>query len=521
MVSRYGRCSPDAAGEILVPLSQAFWIEAMEEYIWLTDKVNRLETAWGVVASLVTHAMLFFVLTFSDISYPLSGKTASFDFIWLDPLPVSLEAGSGLPSSASRSRDTAREDDQGIKKLPAPAAEPAIVNAPEAQAAGAREKIWDEITADGTESQGASPPVTPPAAMETVTVIKEAQAEPVKAHTPGHSDTATVRAESAREAAEPQHPPLLFNPTLKTEQGPVANNQANTAGRAKGGGQEKPALLQEHPSAVKAAREAQGVATVQTGAGEEGLHGPGVGISAAQQGLRVAQHPAAPGALPPAAGTASRQQHASRPIAPVSPAAPDGASETAWKGDVTREVKQAEQVGKETVAHKASEPTSEPKGLIIPSLYGDLKMVFSGRTGLRVSVFFREYPKSRRNRAQTRAEAKRGKRMLPVVAQTGHDTAEAIIETAQEGIYTFSAESKQGETAQATFTLKLFEGSTREQVAAIGSRIVAGKTVLVKVLMPEGIVWDDDTAFTGSLEDSNSTTKFNAHSGLYWKECKD
>jgi hypothetical protein len=267
--------------------------------------------------------------------------------------------------------------------------------------------------------------------------------------------------------------------------------------------------------------QAQVVATVQTGTGEKGVPGTGMGSGVAQQGVRVAQHPGMPGALPPAAGTASRQQQASRPVVPVSPAAPDGASGTPWKGDVKQEVKQAQQVNMETVAPKASEPTSEPKGLIIPSLYGDLKMVFSGRTGLHVSVFFREYPKSRRNRAQTRAEAKRGKRMLPVVAQTGHDTAEAIIETAQEGIYIFSAESKQGETAQATFTLKLFEGSTREQVAAIGSRIVAGKTVLVKVLMPEGILWDDDTAFTGSLEDSNSTTKFNTQSGLYWKEYKD
>lgn len=42
--------------------------------------------------------------------------------------------------------------------------------------------------------------------------------------------------------------------------------------------------------------------------------------------------------------------------------------------------------------------------------------------------------------------------------------------------------------------------------------------VLVKVLMPEGILWNDDAAFTGSLQDSSSTTKFNAQTGLYWRE---
>lgn len=517
MVSGHGRCSPDAAGEVLVPLSQAFFrMEAMEEYIWLTDKVNRFETTWAVVASLVTHTLLFFLLTSSDIRYPLSGNTARLDILWLDPSSAALEAGPSVANCATVSRHTPGEDDPGSKKQPAPADEPAIIDAPEAQAVGARETIGDEIAADGTGSRGGSRPVPPPATMETVTVIKEPQAEPVKAPGPGHSDSATVIVNSAREAAEAAPQPLLFSPTLKTEQAAEANNRATVAGPAKSARQEKAALEQEHRSAVRAVREAQGVAAVQTGAGEKELHGPGVGTGAREQGRLVAQHPAAPGALPPAAGTASSQQHASRPVASVSPDAPDGGS--AWKGDLTQEVKQGD---KETVAPKASEQSSEPKGLIIPSLYGDLKMVFSGRTDLQVSVFFREYPKNRRNRVQTRAEAKRGKRMLPVVAQTRHDTAEAVIETAQEGIYTFSAESQQGDTVKATFTLKLFEGSTREKIAVIGSRLVAGKTVLVKVLMPEGILWDDNTAFTGSLEDSNSTTKFNAHSELYWKEYKD
>jgi hypothetical protein len=493
----------------------------MQEYIWLTDKVNRFETAWAVVASLVTHALLFFILTASDISYPLSGKAVKFDILWLNPSSAALEAESNVATSATASRGIPGEGDPDIKELPAPAAEPAIIDAPEAQAAGAREKILGETAAEGTETQESSPPVTPPADLETVTVIKEAKAEPVKTNPPRDSDTATVRAESARDAAESRHPHLLSDPTLKTDQDPVANNQATVAGRAKSGRQEKLAFEQEQPSAVKTAREPQAVATVPPGAVEQGVHGTRAGTDAAKQRRRAAQHLAAPGALPPVAGSASSQQHASRPIAPVSHAVPDGASGTAWKKELTQEAKQAEQAKKETVAPKPSVQTTEPRGLIIPSLYGDLKMVFSDRTGLRISVFFREYPKNRRNRAQTRTEAQRGKRMLPVVAQTRHDTAEAVIEMAREGIYIFSAESEQGETTKATFTLKLFEGSTREKVAALGSRVVAGKTVLVKVLMPEGILWDDDTAFTGSLEDSNSTTKFNTQSGLYWKEYKD
>jgi len=54
----------------------------------------------------------------------------------------------------------------------------------------------------------------------------------------------------------------------------------------------------------------------------------------------------------------------------------------------------------------------------------------------------------------------------------------------------------------------------------IGTLTIDEKVVVVKILMPEGIVWDDDAAFTGSLEDSDSITKFNADTGLTWKEYK-
>lgn len=58
-------------------------------------------------------------------------------------------------------------------------------------------------------------------------------------------------------------------------------------------------------------------------------------------------------------------------------------------------------------------------------------------------------------------------------------------------------------------------------MAVLGKRTISRRSVLAKVLMPEAILWDDDAAFTGSLEDAGSTTKFNSNTGLYWKEYDD
>lgn len=165
-----------------------------------------------------------------------------------------------------------------------------------------------------------------------------------------------------------------------------------------------------------------------------------------------------------------------------------------------------------------AEKPPEPRGIVATSLHGDLKMIISGDSGVRLVVLFREYPKSRRDRPLTRSEARREQRIQPVIARSNQETREAVVETARDGIYIFAAEPERGDKAKATFTLKVFETGRRERTAEIGTRTITGKSVLARVLMREGILWDDESAFTGSIEDSESTTKFNANSGLYWKE---
>ncbi|GFE58400.1 hypothetical protein [Geobacter sp. AOG1] len=171
-----------------------------------------------------------------------------------------------------------------------------------------------------------------------------------------------------------------------------------------------------------------------------------------------------------------------------------------------------------SVEKKPTSPKPEKKGIIIPAVHGDLKLVVSGKSPLKIATTFRAYQKSRRNRPQTLNEARQEKNITPLIVTQADDTKEAIIEKAQEGIYTFIAEPAEGTTPRSGFTLKIFESTNKARTRSIGDKTVSGKTVVTKVLMPDGILWDDESAFTGSIEDSNSITKFNAETGLIWKE---
>lgn len=238
-----------------------------------------------------------------------------------------------------------------------------------------------------------------------------------------------------------------------------------------------------------------------------------------QKGASSSPAGAAPKAKPPQ-GTAQTVTPPARPqpAALTAPGQGGSASANAPKSIANASPAAAK---KEATAPKTPIKGPEPRGIVVASLHGDLKLVIAGDSAVKVTVAFREYPKSRRKRPQTKSEARREQKVVPLIAKTRQQTREAVIETAREGIYIFSAESEQGETAKATFTLKIFETGAKEKSAKIGTRTISGKAVLAKVLMPEGILWDDESSFTGSLEDSESTTKFNSQTGLSWKEYND
>ena len=160
----------------------------------------------------------------------------------------------------------------------------------------------------------------------------------------------------------------------------------------------------------------------------------------------------------------------------------------------------------------------EPKGNFLPKLRGDLKLEIIGEDDVKISVHFKQFLKKRRKTALSKSEATRIQKLTPQLAKVTRTTSEAVIEVAGEGIYDFIAEPIGKKTARAAYVLTLYEGGSRAAKKSIGNREIHGKAVIVKILMPEGIRWDDDAVFSGSIEDSESVTKFITDTGLVWKE---
>ena len=97
---------------------------------------------------------------------------------------------------------------------------------------------------------------------------------------------------------------------------------------------------------------------------------------------------------------------------------------------------------------------------------------------------------------------------------------EAIVEVTEEGIYSIVVRPNSGKQGIANLELKILESRPGSTTKTLGLRKIDGVFEVAKVLMPEGILWNDDTYFTGDMEDSDSITKFNTGTGLMWREYK-
>jgi hypothetical protein len=93
---------------------------------------------------------------------------------------------------------------------------------------------------------------------------------------------------------------------------------------------------------------------------------------------------------------------------------------------------------------------------------------------------------------------------------------------ADKGIYTLVIGNAGGKTCVANAVFLLFERTKKERTKEYKEiQLAPGTGVKFKFLVPDAIFWDDDDRFTGSIEDSESITKFNSDTGLIWREVKD
>lgn len=435
-------------------------------HVRVMGEESRMERGGAFCASLLFHVLLLLVLGSSSNFDIKLGERSRFDVVfWISPASAAPRGEPELPVE---------------KTAPAPARQAAAAVTRRAAGAPAQQTLPRSPTAprQATRSFPSDPPASlPPAGVAIVDApadatlllppaARPAPASPTVKESVKERRVAASREQTVESAAkgvagrhEPEQSPVAELP-MPIRLGAFLELRSSAEAGTSGSHEDSAAATaKERPEAASAAT-GKPSATVERG-------------ETAPRGVARAH----------SAGAASQQEHP----APVRNAPP-------------------------------AEKPPEPRGIVATSLQGDLKMVISGDSGVRLLVLFREYPKSRRDRPLTRSEARREQRIQPVIARTNQETREAVIETARDGIYIFAAEPEHGDKAKATFTLKLFETGRRERTAEIGARTISGKTVLARVLMRDGVLWDDESAFTGSIEDSESTTKFNASTGLYWKE---
>ena len=96
------------------------------------------------------------------------------------------------------------------------------------------------------------------------------------------------------------------------------------------------------------------------------------------------------------------------------------------------------------------------------------------------------------------------------------------VNKAERGLYTFVLENDSGETLSPDIVFHIFEGKPGERIRKIKNVELSPHAVLkFKFILPDAVFWDDESYFTGTIENSDTTTKFNDKTGLIWKEEKD
>lgn len=175
------------------------------------------------------------------------------------------------------------------------------------------------------------------------------------------------------------------------------------------------------------------------------------------------------------------------------------------------------------VAEKGAEKLTS-MAVMLQNVNGDLKLEvrrrWAGKGNLKINILFREFSRNRRSVPFQRYEIENDSIVVPLIVNYTEDISLYVVRKTMEGVYYIFAEASDKEPVEAEFLLKLSEGSTISQQKVIGIKKIEGKILIARVLMPEGILWDDDSYFSGIIEDSESVTKFNTSDGLVWKEYK-
>jgi hypothetical protein len=95
-----------------------------------------------------------------------------------------------------------------------------------------------------------------------------------------------------------------------------------------------------------------------------------------------------------------------------------------------------------------------------------------------------------------------------------------VVANAERGVYTFLIRNTGADTCSVAVAVVLYGSTKSERKKAFETVEIAPRSSFkVRFILPDALFWDDDS-FSGSIEDSNSVTKF-TYGGLLWREDKE
>ncbi len=488
-----------------------------EHYIWLFNKSDNRGLLGAAFSSLLLHVLMVVVMATTSVFYPTAGDPSKIDVVWLYPsFLLGGETDTPSPVKSSPEMTVPVSPVREVIETPAapavsPQPEPARETAPPSPPQVAEEEA--EPPAIAPEPLSTEPDSEPEMTIPTPTApVQTAKAE-VKPQEPvAKKETLPPPEEvpAAKKEVEPKSKPSVDNRDLPKAEKPVPVPEPTQPPSVKvvPPPRETPPLAPKPPAAAVPKPPAAAVPKPPT---------------AVQQTVVKDSPP-----LPQVAPVLARKETATVPAAPSQkpsfPASFGGERKIAMekRSEPPPAIKP---VAVDKPVEKAPAQSAGPKGIFAPPLAGDLKIEIAGPEELlkavKISVIFREYPKTRHNRPMTKANARNFRALTPQTARVAKNTLQAVIEIAGEGVYEFRDLSDPASPGEAAFSIKIYENSGKAKTKSVGTRKIGNKGSIAKVLMPEGILWDDDSAFSGSMEDSESITKFNSETGLTWKEYKE
>jgi transposase-like protein len=143
-------------------------------------------------------------------------------------------------------------------------------------------------------------------------------------------------------------------------------------------------------------------------------------------------------------------------------------------------------------------------------------------SGFGISASFKEFARNRRDEPLTEYENSNLKKVIPKIILLSNHALIVTVENVSEGVYDFAIDC--GECAirpvMVDMNMRLSGVRKRGKTYTQREMRVADKMPILKILMPEGIRWDDTDYFDGNIENSESITRYNKNDHLVWRELK-